>query len=77
MRLLFWLALVVLVIFAIRKKGQSLQKPDMPFSAQLPEQSGASETMVCCDRCQVYIPSSEAIMREKKVYCCAAHADQA
>ena len=77
MRLLFWLALVVLVIFALRKKSQSLSQPDTPLSAQSHDQNGASETMVCCERCQVYIPSSEAVQRENKVYCCAAHADQA
>ena len=77
MRLLFWLALVVLVIFALRKKAQSLAKQETPSSAQPIDQNGASETMVCCERCQVYIPSSEAVLREKKVYCCAAHADQA
>ena len=77
MRLLFWLALIVLVIFALRKKGQAISRPDIPVSAQPPEQNGASESMVCCTRCQVYVPSSEAVVRENKVYCCAAHADQA
>lgn len=77
MRLLMWLALVVLVIFALRKKSQPTSTPSGPLSPQPPDQRGIGEAMVCCERCQVYIPSSEAVLREKKVYCCAAHADQA
>ena len=79
MRLLLWLALAVLVIFAWRKKSQPASTPRGPLSSQQPDQhgNGNGETMVCCERCQVYIPSSEAVLREKKVYCCAAHADQA
>lgn len=77
MRLLFWLALVVLVIFALRKKGQRLSQSEAPLSTKSSDQNGPSETMVCCERCQVYIPSSEAVHRGSKVYCCVAHADQA
>lgn len=77
MRLLMWLALAVLVIFAVRKKSQPPSTPRSPVSPQPPDLNGTGETMVCCELCQVYIPSSEAILRGKKVYCCAAHADQA
>ena len=77
MRLLMWLGLIVLVIFALRKKGQNLSRPSAPQNVRQADQNGASETMVCCERCQVYIPSSEAVQRENKIYCCAAHADQA
>ena len=76
MRLLMWLALAILVIFALRKKSQTVSPPDVPLSPARPDDNRASETMVCCERCQVYIPASEAILRDKKVYCCTAHADQ-
>jgi uncharacterized protein len=77
MRLLMWLALAVLVILALRKKSQAQSTPSRPTSEQAPDQAAPGETMVCCERCQVYIPSSEAVLRGKKVYCCSAHADQA
>jgi uncharacterized protein len=79
MRVLMWLILIVLVIFALRKKSQRPPKVANPPSA-MPEaaaRSSLAETMVCCERCQVYIPASEAVMRGEKSYCCAAHADQA
>jgi uncharacterized protein len=80
MRALMWLLLGVLVIFALRKKNQ--RPSDSVNSAQMqPGQSSNidnanAETMLCCERCQVYFPASEAVMRGEKVFCCAAHADQ-
>ncbi len=76
MRLLMWLALAVLVIFALRKKSLTPPSSGYPSSARQPENNDTGETMLCCDRCQVYFPASEAILRGEKVYCCAAHADQ-
>jgi uncharacterized protein len=76
MRLLMWLALAVLVIFALRKKSQTPSSPVNPTNERQPENGNTGETMLCCARCQVYIPASEAIFRGEKVYCCAAHADQ-
>ena len=35
---------------------------------------GKVEKMLCCAYCQLYIPASEAIIRNEKVFCCAAHA---
>ncbi|CAN5763986.1 hypothetical protein BH11PSE12_BH11PSE12_30930 [soil metagenome] len=35
---------------------------------------GKVEKMLCCTYCQLYIPASEAIIRDEKVFCCAAHA---
>lgn len=77
MRLLLWLALAVLVIFALRKKSQTPSSSVPPSNARPTENSETGETMLCCERCQVYIPASEAVLRGEKVYCCAAHADQA
>ncbi|MES2049761.1 MAG: PP0621 family protein [Pseudomonadota bacterium] len=77
MRLLMWLALAVLVIFALRKKSQTLSSPDNPSNVRPPANNDTGETMLCCERCQVYFPASEAVLRGEKVYCCAAHADQA
>lgn len=83
MRALMWLLLAVLVIFALRKKNQSRSTPVNPAQMR-PDAAGDManstadiETMLCCERCQVYFPASEAVMRGEKVYCCTAHADQA
>lgn len=81
MRALMWLILAVLVIFALRKKSQSLSKPETPAPMR-PDAGGNTpnadaETMLCCERCHVYFPASEAVMRGDKIFCCAAHADQA
>lgn len=87
MRLLMWLALGVLVIFALRKKAQSAFQPtgrqqqgtadtDTGQADSVNSVTGNAETMVCCERCQLYIPASEAVLRNDKVFCCAAHADQ-
>jgi hypothetical protein len=78
MRFLMWLALGVLVVFALRKKAQTLVNPSeqAPADVAPADAAGNAETMVCCERCQLYIPASEAVVKERKVYCCAAHADQ-
>ncbi|MFZ6750476.1 PP0621 family protein [Undibacterium sp. Ren11W] len=85
MRFLMWLLLGVLVVFALRKKAQNLTRPaepSQPFQAPPQEAEFATtatenaETMVCCELCQLYIPASEAVIKEHKSYCCAAHADQ-
>jgi uncharacterized protein len=82
MKLLMWLALVVLVVFAVRKKGQKISFPTAQGGAEPapprpdPVQIEA-EAMVCCDICQMYVPSSEAIRKGQKTYCCIAHAEQA
>ena len=35
---------------------------------------GKVEKMLCCAYCQLYIPASEAIIHNEKVFCCAAQA---
>lgn len=75
MRLLMWLALAVLVIFALRKKSQTPASTVNPSNPRQPENKDTGESMLCCERCQVYFPASEAILRGEKVYCCDAHAD--
>jgi uncharacterized protein len=76
MRLLMWLALAVLVIFALRKKSQTPSSPVNPLSPRQPDNNEIGEAMLCCERCQIYFPASEAVQRGDKVYCSAAHANQ-
>ncbi|WP_423681427.1 MULTISPECIES: PP0621 family protein [unclassified Undibacterium] len=85
MKLLMWLVLAVLVILAIRKKARPLMQ-DSIRSRDAETTSGAAfdrsatsaqatETMVCCAHCQIYLPASEAVIRGQQIYCSSAHAD--
>lgn len=76
MRILVWLALIVLVIFALRKKSRGGQSGTTgAASAATTRQDSAVETMVCCAHCQIYLPASEAVYRGQQSFCSAAHAD--
>jgi uncharacterized protein len=78
MNLVFWLVLVVLVVLALKKKSRSVMPPDSNTASAAPTGNAkepAAESMVCCARCQIYLPASEAVHRGEQVYCCDAHAD--
>jgi uncharacterized protein len=79
-RLLFWIALVILVVMAVRSKLRAViapraQDPAPPPAPprRVPDQS---ERMSCCARCGIYFPASEAVAAGGRDYCCAAHARQ-
>jgi uncharacterized protein len=87
-RLLFWLALAILVVMAIRSKlraavaarGYQPQPGPGPGStaggaAQAPRVE-ESERMSSCAHCGVYFPSSEAVREGGRDYCSQAHARQ-
>ncbi len=76
-RLLFWLALAVLVVFAIRAKIQAARnRADSARRAPGPA-AGAPlqsvETMTSCAHCGVHFPVSEAVRADGLDYCCPAH----
>ncbi|GAB3399276.1 PP0621 family protein [Massilia agilis] len=75
-RLLFWLALAILVVMAIRTKLRQAAPP--PQAPRSPEPArpvaGQSEPMVNCAHCGVYFPASEAVRAGGREYCCPAHA---
>ena len=87
-RLIFWLGLVFLVMFAIRSKLRDMQqrnnpqqRPQQPGPAPAPgssfqrrSQSAEVETMLCCAHCGVYYPASENVAAGGRDYCSAAHA---
>ncbi|MDE2428606.1 MAG: hypothetical protein KGM99_07760 [Burkholderiales bacterium] len=78
MRVLFWLGLLVLIVLAIKKKSQPLERTGPTYTAPpapTSSKGGAVETMVCCAHCQIYLPASEAIYRGDQTYCSTAHAD--
>jgi uncharacterized protein len=71
-RLLFWLALAVLVVMAIRSKLRASGiKP--PPARPGPRQAPTIESMTSCAHCGVYFPSSEAVRADGLDYCCPAH----
>lgn len=89
-RLLFWIALIILVVMAVRNKLRGVLEPRPPGAQAGGPQPGAqagakararvrdeSERMSCCAQCGLYFPSSEAVGAGGREYCCAAHAHQA
>jgi uncharacterized protein len=76
MRLLFWLALAVLVVFAIRAKVRSAAAQAQAH-AQAQAREGrreiAAESMTSCAHCGLHFPVSEAIRADGRDYCSPAH----
>jgi uncharacterized protein len=78
-RILFWLALIFLVIAAIRSKLRTMSGPrqdDQPPAPRQPRPAAEqpTEKMLQCDHCGVHFPSSENVPANGRDYCCAAHA---
>ncbi len=71
MRALFWLALLVLVIFAVRSKLRKLKQGAQQGAAASARDDG--EAMACCAHCHVYFPASEALHAGGLDYCSQAH----
>ena len=76
MRFLFWIALVVLVVTAIRSKlraearrhGAAMRRDDQPHPA-----AASAEAMARCAHCHLHFPSSEAVRADGLDYCSPAH----
>lgn len=82
-RILFWLALALLVYFAIRSKlkqsqrrqqEEALRRQQQQQQASAQRQVVASEEMLCCAQCGVYFPASENVPADGRDYCSPAHA---
>jgi uncharacterized protein len=85
-RLLFWIALIILVVMAIRSKlravaarsyqAQTGQGGAMPAGGAVPAQARVQETerMTSCAQCGMYFPASEAVRVDGRDYCSQAHA---
>jgi uncharacterized protein len=84
-RLLFWIALIILVVMAVRSKlraatGARSAHPEQgpgrgaPAGAAVHPRVEESERMSCCAYCGVYFPSSEAVHEGGRDYCSPAHA---
>ena len=87
-RIIFWLALVFLVIFAIRSKIREAQKrhqqqfrqPQPPPQQPSPQAraraqaANDAEVMLQCAHCGIFYPASETVQANGRDYCSAAHA---
>jgi uncharacterized protein len=87
-RLLFWIALIILVVMAVRTKLRAMLNAQTqaqgPARGPAQEAAGASasyrraldesERMSCCAQCGLYFPSSEAVTVDGRDYCSPAHA---
>jgi uncharacterized protein len=63
-RLLFLLAVVVVVYLLLRSFRKQAPKQDVPAT---------SEDMVRCARCGVHLPKSESLLAGGNFYCSEAH----
>jgi uncharacterized protein len=70
-RALFWIALLVLVVFAVRSKLRKLNRGGGDAARARPRVEG--EAMACCAHCHVYFPASEAVQAGGLDYCSQAH----
>lgn len=89
-RIIFWLALVFLVVFAVRSKIRAAQKrqqqqfrpPPAPAAPPQPgyrartaaQAANDAEVMLQCAHCGIFYPASETVQAHGRDYCSAAHA---
>ncbi|MBF7142950.1 MULTISPECIES: PP0621 family protein [Pseudomonas] len=67
-RLIFWIALVAIAIWAWRR----FKSPKPP----VPRASGTTLSMVRCAHCGVHLPSERALANGSQWYCSRAHLEQ-
>jgi uncharacterized protein len=86
-RLLFWIALIILVVMAVRSKlraaastrgyhPQGGEGTPAGGAAHAPARVEESERMTNCAHCGIYFPASEAVHEGGRDYCSQAHARQ-
>lgn len=75
-KLLFWIALVILVVLAIRHKLHQASRPPAAGRAQPGPSTAEPEKMAQCAHCGLHFPASEAVSADGLDYCCPAHVRQ-
>ena len=70
-RALFWIALLILVIFAVRSKLRKVSKDKAQSQSAAALEEG--EPMACCAHCGMYFPKGEALRKGELDYCSPAH----
>jgi uncharacterized protein len=72
-RLLFWIALAILVVMALRSKLRTMSAPPADEPARRNQELEQGEKMACCAHCHVYFPASESVRADGLDYCSPAH----
>jgi len=74
-RIVFWILLAGLVIFAVRAKLKALgARQQQDVKREAPQQAVAEiETMTQCAHCGVHFPASEAVRADGHDYCSPGH----
>ena len=74
-KLLLWAIIILAVLFVSRilthQKAQARQAADR---RRADDARAASETMVRCAHCRIYLPRSEAFQSQGKTWCSPEHA---
>lgn len=80
MRILFWIALIILVVMAVRSKLRAIARASKAHQhehqhqqQQQPGAPGEIEAMTQCAHCGMYFPSSEAVRADGLDYCSPGH----
>jgi len=71
-RILFWIALIVLVVMAVRAKLKGMRQPPPPFDRPQ-EPVREIESMTQCAHCGLHFPASEAVHADGHDYCSPGH----
>jgi uncharacterized protein len=73
-RILFWIALIALVVMAVRAKLKALNaRKQPPPQPRAQEPVAQIETMTQCAHCGVHFPASEAVHADGHDYCSPGH----
>jgi uncharacterized protein len=77
MRILFWIALIVLIVFAVRSKLRAMVKrngvPPNNMGRGQAAPTGQIEAMAQCAHCGMYFPASESVQADGRDYCSPGH----
>jgi uncharacterized protein len=74
MRIIFWIALALLVYFAVRSKLRAMaHKQEQAEAEQRGKALDQGEPMASCAHCHVYFPASEAVHADGQDFCSPAH----
>lgn len=77
MRILFWIALIALIVFAVRSKLRAIAKQHQqqppPQHTGRSAAGGEIEAMAQCAHCGMYFPASESVRADGLDYCSPGH----
>lgn len=71
-RILFWIALIVLIVMAVRAKLRAMT-PKEPEAQRPAREPAQVESMTRCAHCGLHFPASEAVHSDGLDYCSPAH----